>query len=215
MRKINLRRVFHGSPTVIDEFNYRFTSQGTDALGSGFYFTTQIDDALNYAVIDKDRSFPPEIELNPTVHTVSLDIKNPMTSDLEMALTLEQVRMLIARAPIESMQSGLEAWPEMDYLPLEKVILIAAENLTGERNLMHTLFLISNDFYGDDTEAFVRAVHAVLHFDGLVHRATNDFHHVVAWFPEQITIVKRQSRDQVCALIEARQAQSLDDGKSL
>lgn len=214
MKKINLRRVFHGSPTVIDEFNYRFISQGSDELGWGFYFTTMIEDALTYALIDKDRQFPAEIELNPTVHTVSLDLKNPMFSDLEADLSLEQASMLIAMAPIESMQSGLEGWPEMDTLPLAEVIVIAAKAYTGRRNLMRILFSLANDFYGDDAQAFLRAVHKVLHFDGLIHRATNDFHHVVAWFPEQITILKRQSRDQVCALIEARQSQLLTDGKT-
>lgn len=214
MKKINLRRVFHGSPTKIDEFNYRFISQGSDELGWGFYFTTKIDDALTYALIDTNRQFPVEVELNPTVHTVSVDLKNPLFSDLETYFTLEQAAMLIAMAPTESMRDGLEGWPEMDSLPVAEVIVIAAKAYTGRRNLMRILFSLANDFYGDDAQIFLRAVQKVLNFDGLIHRATNDFHHVVAWFPEQITILKRQSREEVYALVQAHQAQLLDDGKT-
>ena len=80
--KITNILAYHGSPVNIDEFRYEFTNKGNDQLGSGFYFTTDKNEALGYG---------------KNIHTVELTFKKLLDADKDKPKSNEH-RLKISKA---------------------------------------------------------------------------------------------------------------------
>ncbi len=174
--------VYHGSGTKIDEFKYEHTGQGNDHLGSGFYFTTKEDEAHGYKTSRRAsaQDVPkPGGEDNPNVIKAYLSIQNPLDAEAVGEISAEQARRLISMAPSASKRSGLENWAGSSQDKINE-----AYSSEGQE-ILRGLFPIANDFYGNDTKAFNKAVKKVLGYDGVV-KHWDGFDHYVAFFPEQI-----------------------------
>lgn len=185
------RFFYHGSPCSIDNFSYRFMGHGSDQNGSGFYFITQRKEAETYCELkNHHQSFLSDAN-NPTIHQVKLDIKKPLLSTTIEPLSEAQVKAIMRRSPI--LESRMVDYGEPEFDGLENVISYAAEPMTGHDDspLILTLNMISADFYGNHIEGFNCAVRDILGYDGLLAEAEDKHWIAVAWFPDQIQIVKR------------------------
>ena len=91
--------VYHGSGVRIDTFSYAFTDQGNDEVGSGFYFTTDIDEAEGYAFATLNGQLKLGGDHAPTVHEVYLDIKHPLGSEEDGSITTSQAKQIILASP--------------------------------------------------------------------------------------------------------------------
>lgn len=182
---------YHGSGVSIDEFSFEFI-KGNDELGSGFYFTTSIDEAKDYCtrvISGYERKLGGDD--NPTIHVVELDIKNPLKSDQMTGMTARQVEKIIKASPI--LNEALENFGDMSFEPIKRIMDRAIEGyviVDGETDTIKNLNKLSNDFFGDHIEAFNRSIKDVMGFDGVVHE-WSDSKHFVAWLPEQIKIMER------------------------
>lgn len=204
MRKTKYK-AFHGSLVSIDEFSYEFTYKGTQALGSGFYFTTLLDDALYYTGGERP-GYEGRFEPNPTVHTAILTLTNPLPSNFEGVITQAQAQALISLSPDEQRMDGLWNWGDLDHEGEATVLKRAAKAYAGPQTVLNGLHSLANDFYGNEIQAFNDAVHSVLGYDGVIHLLDDKKnYHFVAWFPSQVEVIKRQPAEQVRKILEYRQ----------
>jgi len=182
--------VHHGSGADIEDFSYDFTDIGSDQHGSGFYFTTDLDEARGYTVNRKEADL---IKLGgegcPTILHTHLDIRDPLDSEAVGDISLEQVLEFIRQAPSDN---WLVDWGDVKWEGRDSVITRAAGAYAVEdSNLVRALFSIANDMYSGQVEAFNRAVLGILGHDGVVHRLRGGGAHYIAFFPEQIRVVGR------------------------
>lgn len=179
-------RAFHGSGTKIDQFDYRFTNIGNDQLGSGFYFTSCRSEAIGYCTqrLHGD-TIKPGGMLHPTLHEVDLIIKNPLLHNAEIKMSEQCVRNIILQSP--KIDEVLENWGEIAVEGREAVLKRAIECYAIDEPYpaIRLLNQLSNDFFGDHTELFHRAVREQTGFDGVILHFDERVHYV-AWFPEQI-----------------------------
>ena len=195
---------YHGSGTQIDQFSYEFTGIGKDENGSGFYFSTDINDAIEYCTRTLEGQAKPGGMDNPTVHHVRLHLANPLDSRLEGDLTYAQARALMTRAP--NLDEALTSWGDVPSEGREKLIAMALKSFVpspdagGEPvRLLRWLHNLANDFYPEDVEAFNRAVQAVLGFDSVEdHDKASGTSHYVAFFPEQVEILEHIPLAHLC-----------------
>ena len=189
----NLQVVYHGTGTLISEFDDSFTGQGNDQFGSGFYFTTDKLQAEAY----QTASLPGKEKLggsdNPNLIAAYLNITNPIVAigeslkESNVKLTASKVAKIIKQAPninnIDESPLGdtYDIWEEGIQ---EWMIKDAAKNC---KSLIH----LENTFFKDYPTEFRKAVNRVLGCDGVVHEFKSGIKHYVAWFPEQIKIISR------------------------
>jgi len=190
--KINPRKPFyHGSPVCIEQFNTSFLNKGDQLLGAGFYFSDDIDDALSYASV-KGNVATEGLSITPTLHTVKLDIKNPLIAGKEGTLTLDQVKAIILRLPEDALLSAMLDFGDVESDGLNRVINQAAEIYAGTVEMSYMLFSLASDMFDDHIDIFNQAVRDVLGYDGMVRKHSSGVTHVCAWFPEQIKVIDRQ-----------------------
>lgn len=193
--KQQIIKAYHGSGTEISEFDYQWTGQGNDQNGSGFYFTSDYDEAFGYT----GRTLAGLSKLGgsdrPTVHVVELTFNNPLQHDTEKAMTQAQVEAIIRRAP--DLNDALMNWGDVDYYGLEKVLksAIPAYAKPG-KFLLQSLNELANDFFGSEIKAFNEAVRDALGYDSVIEKFEGGKVHYVAWFPEQINIIERIAVDR-------------------
>jgi hypothetical protein len=211
--KIKNRRAYHGSPVSIASFDYGFTEKGKHQfLGSGFYFSTSLEDALSYASDDAENILG-GMDINPTLHTVSITLKNPLPSKFEGEITHAQVCELINLAPKESREDGLWAWGDIGNESIDRVVNRAAKAYAGDQTILMGLHNISNDFFADEPQAFNVAVQKVLGYDGVIHALDDGKnYHLLAWFPDQIQILARKPAAQAVRELVANQAKFQEEG---
>ena len=193
---------YHGSGCRIDSFDYAFTGIGNDQNGSGFYFTSNIEEAIAYCSNTINGLEKPGGMSNPTVHMAHLSFNRLLDSQSEAELQYANVVSIIRRSP--RLDECLENWDEVTDATRERVIAMAAKAYTqkeGEGPLIKRLFALANDFYGADTKAFNEAVRDVLGFDGVIERFEEKTH-FVAFFPEQINVVARWSLEEARRMLD-------------
>lgn len=202
---------YHGSGCDIEAFDFAFTGIGNDQNGSGFYFTTSLDEAIAYCSNSLNGLPKPGGVDSPTVHQAQLSFTKLLDSQDESALTFENVVRIIRRSP--RLDESLENWDEVTDSTRARVLAKAASAYTqpaGEGPLLKRLFALANDFFGNDTRAFNEAVRDVLGIDGVVEHYEDKTHFVV-FFPEQINISSRwtvnEARELAC-LSDQEQARS-------
>lgn len=188
--KLLAKHFYHGSPCSIDEFKYEFTHLGRDALGGGFYFINTLKESRHYCEFDEKKKSYLNSIVQPTIHKVKLDIKNPLIATHVQPLTINQIKKIIKKSPI--LDECLTSFGDVSSESRETIISYAIGDLANddEDPLLRTLNRLSTDFYREHIEAFNNAVKDVLGYDGLL---SNENGHwiAVAWFPEQIEIVQR------------------------
>lgn len=186
------KKFYHGSPYRIEKFEAEFMEIGTQQFGSGFYFTDRKHSAQGYCESLAYKTDQLKIDLNPTTHTcVISDMENPLDSSMKGALSLSEVICLIKRAP----ELDDVLWNFGDY-PNEgknKVIIKAADLYTNLHDeILKTLNTLSNDFFKGHALAFNHAVKEILGYDGVIVNHKNGEQFVIAFFPEQVEIIKRE-----------------------
>lgn len=192
--------MYHGSGASISEFSYEFIGQGNDALGSGFYFTSEESTGNAYTKARIDPSTP-KIggESQPTLHKVYLAIKNPLDAKLEKPLTRRQIEQIIKRSP--DLDDTLTNWGDVDYegraTVLRKAIDSSFEVFSDPENrLLRSLWSLESGFYSrESAPAFLAAVRDVLGYDGVRETFSSGEQHWVAWFPNQIKSVDAAAFD--------------------
>lgn len=195
-------RAYHGSGTSIVEFSYNFTNQGRDQLGSGFYFSDDLQQALSYTSATQEDLPKLGGSDNPTVHVADLTFARLLDWEEELPITLRQVSALIKRSP--GLEDALQNWGDVDYEGRDKVLARAADAYVhgkGDGPTLMTIHKIANDFYPSDVAQFNEALREVLGIDGVCYRMP-EFVHYVAFFPEQISILQRLTVDEARALLE-------------
>lgn len=199
--------LFHGSGTAIDLFDYKFTNAGSDQLGSGFYFTNQMDTARQYAF---RRRLPDEKKLggedSPNVIHAHLAITNPMEADqVGPSLTATHVAAMIGYSAC--LETALENFGDVGYEGLAEVrkraIAAYVTRPSTSRPLVRQLFDVANDFFPDNAAGFNKAVFEVLGYDGVIKTFDDGQVHYVAFFPEQIQIVAVEQLAHEDALCDA------------
>lgn len=166
--------VYHGSKNVINDFKYEYTNKGNDQLGSGFYFTTDKDEAKGYG---------------DNIHEVELTLTKTLDADKKGSMSFSQAMTFIKNAP--DLEDGLSNWGDVSRKGKQKVMATAAQAYTFRNdNLVHGLFALANDFYGDNVEQFNRMIKKVYGYDSIVKVHENGAKHYVAFFPEQIKMMK-------------------------
>lgn len=181
---------YHGSGVSIDSFKFDFVNQGADQLGSGFYFTNDVNEARAYAFATRNNEPKLGGDECPTVHRVNLRLTKPLSADFIKPLTKREVEQIIKVSPC--LDECLLNFGEVDFEGYSKVFERAIRSYIGHDTtpLLETLSKLAVDFYGDYIEEFNRAVHTVLKYDGVIKVSENNTHYV-AWFPEQITILEK------------------------
>lgn len=185
--------VYHGTGTTIEAFDPSFTGKGNDQLGSGFYFTTDTDQAKGYETATIP--FSSEGKLggtdNPNTVAAYVAIKKPivLSADQEnlrdVVITPKQAEAIIKRAPniYDAEESPLVDW--IDNGGKKFTVKDIANVAKNYENLM----TLENDFFRDDATAFREAVFNATGYDGVVKDFANRTRHIVAWFPTQIKSV--------------------------
>lgn len=177
--------VYHGSGVEIQEFDYIYTNQGNDQIGSGFYFTTDITEAEGYRSATIEGRDKLGGSSKPTLHSVYLSISNPLDADKIGRFTPTQVRRIIMASPV--LEDALSNWGDVEYEGRRKVIdtAVNAYVVHGTQILM-TLNNLANDFFPDRVREFIKAVFDALKYDGVVKHHETGVTHYVAFFPTQI-----------------------------
>lgn len=186
---------YHGSGTKIDRFEFVFTNKGVDQLGSGFYFTTSMEEAIGYTSA-RSSVLPdgPKLggEDSPTVHVVELSISNPLDSTSVQGISASQALAIIKKSPC--LEDCLWDWEDLSSVSIDDAARRAAktyETRDGDTRLIRRLNNLATDFFpgAKGVEVFNRAVQEVLGYDGVVCNEFSGKIHWVAWFPDQIRIV--------------------------
>lgn len=200
---------YHGSGCSIELFDYAFTSIGNDQNGSGFYFTSSLEEAIAYTKNRiEDDLVKPGGESSPTVHVATLRFLRLLDCREALSISAAQVRQILTYAP--DLDDRLQDWGEVDYEGRALVLSRAINSYKHKRSdgpVIKTLFKISNDFFGRDTRAFNEAVRDVLGIDGVMERHEDKIHYV-AFFPDQIRMLERLTRDEALERLQAQESQA-------
>lgn len=181
--------LFHGSGADFEDFDFAYTNQGADQLGSGFYFTTDRAEAMRYCSRAREGVQKLGGESSPTVHEVFLNVRHPLPSERAGGLTKAEAEALLKGSP--DLLNVLMDFGDVEHEGQSAVFNRAVKGFLGweKAPLLRLLFQVANDFYPETEhiEAFNRQVRKVLGWDAVVADFPDPVtRHVVAWFPDQI-----------------------------
>ncbi len=178
--------VYHGTTAEFHEFSsdWMYSGEGASHSGSGFYFTTSPESASNYSTMAR--------KAGSNVMPVYLALKKPLYIDFEkgevggadLVLTPAQVRKIILSAPNirDSDESPLLNFNDVNRYGFDKVLAEAIKAYAGSSSIA----ALRNDFFGNDHNAWLRALSSATGYDSAYSKTPNGDTHYVAWFPEQI-----------------------------
>mgnify|MGYP003666810796 CR=1 FL=1 len=187
--------MYHGTGKSegFDEFKPEMTGLGADQLGSGFYFTTDPEEASSYTTRLSAVANPSDAKLggdnSPGVLPVYLSIQNPLEvkgsnlRDVDIDLTPSQAESIIRYSPdlFHPDDSPIGNWHDIWDAGLQEwMITDVSANYAGP-----SFMSIENDFFRGNSTAFRNALYEVLGYDGVVQDFDGKKHYV-AWFPNQI-----------------------------
>lgn len=181
--------VYHGTAADFSEFNaeFMYAGEGASQSGSGFYFTTDKESGSNYALMaqeKKDRTggnvTPVYLALNKPLH---IDFMKGEVFGAGLNLTKARVKKIIMAAPgINDADGPLSNFGDVEYEGFNRVLNEAVDVYAGGNNIA----ALRNDFYGDDHEAWLRALKAATGYDSAKSVTPSGSTHYVAWNPNQI-----------------------------
>lgn len=194
--EINPVRAMHGSGCRIERWDYAFTNKGADQLGSGWYFTDQLQDAAVHMLPNNSTGEKIGGSTEPTVHVVNLYFRNPLPHDLEAPISSSQVKRILLAS--SQLHEALADWGDVDFEGHQVVLARAIDAYANrEGELLRTLNQLSTDFFRTDVKGFNTVVRDVLGYDGVIREWADGPTHYVAWHEEQIEILERLDPDQV------------------
>ena len=179
------QRLYHGTAKDFGSFSHKhqYSGEGGSHSGSGFYFTDNPEAASRYSGWD---------ELGSNVMPVHLNIKKPLHFDWEqgettganLTLTPAQVRTIMLAHPKikDEEESPLTNWGDIRGAAFHKTLNEAIKSYAGTSMLA----ALRNDFFGDDHERWLRALHKATGYDSATTVTPSGERHYIAWFPEQI-----------------------------
>lgn len=178
---------YHGTPNLdqIEAFDPSRTGKGHDALGSGFYFTSNPAQANGYA-------WATEAADQPGVLPAFLSIKNPLV--VPDARSIEQADINLTRKQAEKIMGLAPDIRDIESTPLANWIDVQSKGGVTDRMLAEvaenykggTLGQLENDFYRGEPTKYREALNRVLGYDGVYGPIDDGLSHYVSWFPEQI-----------------------------
>lgn len=197
----NPLEVFHGTSADFDRFDTRFAavSDGGAKHGYGFYFTSQEDEARNYADLRKNRETDSGTGIKRRLMAVYLKITKPILArGSNRPLTILQVKNIITNAPNhkESLENFGEISPEAVKWGegYANVLNTTAKSYAEESkyDLVQTIHKLQNDFFahGHELEGFADVMKKYTKYDGVLHEDGNTKHWVV-WHPDQIKVIRK------------------------
>jgi hypothetical protein len=174
---------YHGTPINFEHFSADYLGVGNDQLGSGFYFTDNIDTARGYAGKDVDAG-----EKQPSILRVELSINAPIP--LEGGLSKPQIAELLKNSP--QFDEAISNFGDVGWSGEEKVLAEAVDIYwqLAEGDTLRALYSIANDFWQGHDAVFLQTAIDKTGYDGVIRKSYEETH-AVAWVPEQITIVER------------------------
>ena len=149
--------VYHGTENVFDEFKSEFMGKTGTALGQGFYFTSNEDDAAGFGNI---------------VKAFYLNIRKPLSLDeltmkpKEIMLLLDKIDKKQCEADPEFGYGILSDFGDIDYEGRNNVLRSATQMLLNEENdveLVGGLINASGDY-----DLVVNVLRNILGFDGVI-----------------------------------------------
>lgn len=171
---------YHGTPHEFELFDAIHLGKGTDQLGSGFYFTDKESTARGYSLY-KDNE-------EGRILVAELTINNPLP--LQKKFSKSEIQGLLQAAP--DFDDMLTNFGDVDFegkkIVFDRATKAYMQVNSGDDSL-YVLNTISNDFWGGSEGLFLRAVHEITGFDGLI-RQSGDETHAVVWMPEQIRVLR-------------------------
>jgi hypothetical protein len=182
--------VHHGTGARIDAFDPTMTGLGNDQFGSGFYFTTDVKQAMGYQSARLSWSTAEKLggtDCPNTIHAC-LSIQKPICLSASeenlrgILVTPQQAEKIIVKAPdvFDPDNSPLVNWIDHNGRRFN------ASDVRKIAKSYSELMSIENDFFSGSATAFREVVHAVTGFDGVEKTFPDGSRHFVAWFPEQI-----------------------------
>ena len=179
-------RVYHGTTKDFGSFSHKhqYSGEGGSHSGSGFYFTDNPESASRYSMMRG--------ESGANVMPVHLNIKKPLHFDWEqgettganLKLTPAQVKSIMLAHPKirDENESPLTNWGDIRGAAFHKTLNDAVKSYAGSSMLA----ALRNDFFGDDHERWLRALHKATGYDSGTTITPTGERHYIAWFPEQI-----------------------------
>lgn len=151
--------VYHGTENDFDEFKSEFMGQTGTALGQGFYFTSNKDEASGFGNI---------------VKAFYLNIRKPLSLD-ELTLTPNEILNLIDAIDKAQCEKDpefgygiLSDFGDVDYEGRNKVLMTAMRMLLDEDNDVELVGGLINT--SGDYDLVVNVLRNVLGFDGVICR---------------------------------------------
>lgn len=146
------REMYHGSEAYIKEFRGEYMGEGNDAYGSGYYFTTNKDEASGYGA---------------NVVSSFLNVKNPLPFRKEQKLTKRQIKQFLKAAP--ELEDTLWNFGDLSSRSMDSVLNDAVEifNNIEYDSLLKALNNISYDFYRGSEQEFSDKVKEILGYDAV------------------------------------------------
>lgn len=172
-------RMYHGTTYDIPEFKREFVGHGHDQEGSGFYFTSDPDQAAGYNEIKPDLR---GILAGPNVMPVYLRIQKPVTNK---PLTRSQVERIILAGD----EDALWNFGDVGYEGKRRVVQQAVNQYAdNDWPTIRILFMLANDFYRGEDGKFLEVLQRVTGYDGIVvHHGDRTI--AVVFSPNQIKSV--------------------------
>lgn len=149
--------VYHGTENEFDEFKSEYMGKTGTALGQGFYFTSNKDDAAGFGNI---------------VKAFYLNIRKPLSLD-SLTLTANQIMKLVDAIDKAQCEKDpefgygiLSDFGDVDYEGRTKVLRNATQMLSGEENDVELIGGLINA--SGDYDLVVNVLRKVLGFDGVI-----------------------------------------------
>lgn len=154
--------MYHGTGKDFSEFSYKHVGKGTDAYGSGFYFTNNPDTASQYGFMKGDGE-----EGGANVMNVHIRLENPIKAetDDETPFKREHIKKLIMNAPDH--KESLENFGDVNYEGYNKVLNGAVDSY-AELPKINAFHAIGNDFYHGHDAAYIQNVVKHTGHDGVL-----------------------------------------------
>lgn len=186
---------YHGTPYKFETFSSEFMGSGEDQLGSGFYFTSNKNNARSFAF--KDDNIPNQ---DNAIFKVKLDIKNPLDADKVGTIPRSKIMQLLKSSP--NFKEALSNFGDIEYEGEHNVLKQAVDNYyehCNGNNIVRGLFAVANDFYSRRPQEFNDAVTKILGYDGVIKRFPKDpfygdLTHYVVFRPNQIQVLERETQ---------------------
>jgi hypothetical protein len=171
---------YHGSPNTFNEIDTGTWGKGKDALGSGFYLTTDPGDAHGYG---------------SNVIQAYVRLEKPLSPKGKKPLSPAQIKILITSSPL--FEDRIWNFGDVDYEGMRKVLqnaIKAYQGLPAFVAIQH----IQGDFWPEkDVGQYMKLCAKTTGYDG-VYAPGRTGAHVVVWDPNQVKYTSNEgnwSRD--------------------